>query len=95
MTASSANSAAFDPGASAVSGSARGVVVAGHTEDVPLQGPGAWVLSASAPVASRLACPRANASVANQIVIANAQTCQLTITSTSRATTAWQLAFEP
>ncbi len=91
---SSVNSAAFNPGASAVSGSVSGVVDARGSLEVPLTGPGAWRLSASVPVESRLTCPRTNTSFANQIVIDSAQTCQLSITSTGGVAT-WQLTPEP
>jgi hypothetical protein len=89
-TASNASSAAFIPNASIVSGATSGDVSAYETLDVPLQGPGAWVLSASTPVASHLRCPQVNTTFTHQIVIDSAQTCQLLITSTGSSTT-WRL----
>lgn len=88
------NSAAFVAGASATTGATRGVVLANSAVDVPLEGPGAWLLSASTPVASTLACPQANTTFASEVVIDSAQTCQLEISSTG-ATTTWRLVPVP
>ena len=78
----------------AVLGSA-GVLAGWQVVDVPLRGPGSWALVASLPVATRLVCPQPNDSFANLVVVDNAQTCQLLITSNTSSPTTWRLAPKP
>jgi hypothetical protein len=60
--------------------------------DVPLGGPGAWSLSASASTDQALSCGGATSPVAGQIVVGSNQSCQLEITATSNETSlTWQL----
>lgn len=60
--------------------------------DVPLSGPGAWVLTTTAPVTARLRCPLANVSFGDRIVIERSQTCQLELAANSQgASPSWRL----
>lgn len=60
--------------------------------DVPLQGPGLWVLEASAAIGAHLQCASRTASVNTRVVIMTSQGCQLQIASIDRGVTlTWQL----
>ena len=94
-TASSESSRGSGVASSVSSGVVAGVLAGTQAVDVPLNGPGSWALTASAPVATRLVCPRANTSFAQLIVIDSSQTCQLLITSATSETATWRLAPQP
>jgi hypothetical protein len=94
-TASSASSNGSGAAANVSNGAVTGVLAGGQVVDLPLNGPGSWGLTASAPVLTRLVCPRANTSFSNLIVIDSAQTCQLMITSSTSSATSWRLAPQP
>ncbi|MGC1418584.1 MAG: hypothetical protein WA786_00505 [Acidimicrobiales bacterium] len=60
--------------------------------DVPLQGPGLWVLETSAAIGAHLQCASRTASVNSRVVIMTNQGCQLQIASTDRGVSlTWQL----
>jgi hypothetical protein len=60
--------------------------------DVPLQGPGLWVLDSSAAIGAHLQCGSRTVSVNSRVIIMTAQGCQLQIASTDRGVTlTWQL----
>lgn len=91
-TASNESSSGSGVGASVSNGVVAGVLAGGQVVDVPLNGPGTWEIWASAPVATRLVCPRANTSFADLVVIDRSQTCQLLITASTTSATSWRLA---
>ena len=83
-----------EPGgdASAVSGPTSGVLSPTFdVADVPVQGPGTWLLSTSAPTTARLQCGSSQVSVTQQVVITGNETCDLELTSSADETSTWQL----
>lgn len=94
-TASNESSNGSGVGVNVSSGVVAGVLAGGQAVDVPLNGPGSWTLAASAPVLTRLVCPRANTSFADLVVIDTSQTCQLLVTSSTSSATSWRLAPRP
>ena len=60
--------------------------------DVPLQGPGLWVLDTSTVIQAHLQCASRSVVVNSRVVIMTAQNCQLQLISTNREVTpTWQL----
>ncbi|HEY5302837.1 MAG TPA: hypothetical protein VIJ86_02120 [Acidimicrobiales bacterium] len=58
---------------------------------VPLRGPGQWTLTTSRAVATTLLCGSHSSDVVNTVRVSTNQTCQLDITVTTGAPTAWTL----
>jgi hypothetical protein len=81
------------PNASAMNGESSGTLGPGfEVVDVPLQGPGDWALSTSAPTNQSLQCGAQSSPVFQQVVVGATQSCQLEISSTSSgASLTWQL----
>jgi len=92
VTRSTAKPVASVPNANAMNGALTGtlgptlVVVA-----VPLRGPGTWTLTSSASTSQILSCGSVTSPVTSQVVVGDAQICQLEITSTSGEASTWQL----
>jgi hypothetical protein len=60
--------------------------------DVPLRGPGTWIVATSAPAAVSLACAGSSIAVSGQFEIAAHTTCQVTITPMgSNRSVTWEL----
>jgi hypothetical protein len=76
-----------------MSGASSGVLGHGfEVVDVPLQGPGTWTLSTSAPTLQSLQCGDQTTLVQQLVVVGATQSCQLAISSTSSgASLTWQL----
>jgi hypothetical protein len=96
-TSSIVKSLALAPSASVSNGALAGTLsTAQPVVDIPLEGPGSWSITTSAPVLEVLACDGANRSVATQFSISRRQSCQLVITSTVREVQpSWRLTPTP
>jgi hypothetical protein len=96
-TSSIVKSIALAPSASASNGALAGTLSAAQpVVDIPLEGPGSWSITTSAPALEVLACNGANRSVATQFSISGRQSCQLVITSTVREVQpSWRLTPTP
>jgi hypothetical protein len=60
--------------------------------DVPLAGPGTWLITTSAPARTTVQCANLETKVQTQVVVGSKESCQLIITAVSPATSlTWQL----
>ena len=95
-TAATAPPAASSLVASAVSGSLVGdLASAGASEDVPLQGPGTWLVQSSAPMLAQLSCPGSTQPVSTMLSINALVACRLHLISTSADPVRWQIVPTP
>ncbi len=95
-TAATAPRAASSLVASAASGALVGdLVSAGATEDVPLQGPGTWLVQSSAPMLAQLSCPGSTQPVSTTLSINALVACRLHLISASAGPVRWQIVPTP
>jgi len=81
------------PNANVASGELEGLVSSAlPVVDIPLQGPGVWVLSTTSPSLDQLNCATSTSAVVGSIVLLTSQQCQLQIASaTTGASLTWLL----
>ncbi|MHB8335256.1 MAG: hypothetical protein ACYDEH_10235 [Acidimicrobiales bacterium] len=88
------------PASSLIGGAASGALVgglpsAGATDEVPLQGPGTWIVQSSAPMLEQLTCSGSTAVAGRSISIDTLTTCRLLLTSQSVDPVHWQIVPTP
>ncbi len=82
--------------ANAVSGALVGdLSSSGATEDVPIQGPGSWLIESSAPMLAQLFCPGWTESVSTTVTINSLTTCRIHLINWSNAPLRWQIVPTP
>jgi hypothetical protein len=96
-TSSTAKVTASEPSANVTSGVLEGQLsLALGVVDIPLQGPGIWTLSTTAPSVNQVDCPTSTRSVSTYIAVVNSQHCQLQISpATTGASLTWLLTPVP
>ncbi len=89
-------SPASPPIVDAVSGAIVGTLDSvDQVEDVPLQGPGTWVVQSSAPMSETLTCSGTDRLVALTVNIDSLETCRLRLTNASTSRVRWQIVPVP
>ncbi len=88
------------PASSLIGAAASGALVgdlpsAGATDEVPMQGPGTWLVQSSAPMLEQLNCSGSTTVVGGSISIDTLMTCRLLLTSQSTSPVHWQVVPTP
>lgn len=99
-SATSIDATAQSPVSPLIVGAASGAIVGtldsvGSVEDVPLQGPGTWVVQSSAPMSATLTCSGTDRLVALTVNIDSIATCRLRLTNASTGRVRWQIVPVP
>ncbi len=88
------------PASSLIGAAANGALVgdlpsADATDEVPIQGPGTWIVQSSAPMLEQLNCSGSTIVVGGSISIDTLTTCRLLLTSQSVDPVRWQIVPTP
>ncbi len=67
----------------------------GAVVDVPLQGPGSWIIQATAPVLKALSCGGPAQAVTGLVSVSSLTMCDLQLTSLSPTQVTWQVVATP